>query len=49
MFVVFVVCNGNLKYIKGWVDLMCKGIDVVIFNLFSLGLVKWNVLVVYGV
>jgi sulfate transport system substrate-binding protein len=46
--VVFAVRNGNPKHIKGWNDLVRKGVDVVTPNPFSSGSAKWNVLAAYG-
>lgn len=47
--VMFVVCVGNLKNIRDWDDLLCLGIEVIMFSLLSLGFVKWNLLVFYVV
>jgi sulfate/thiosulfate-binding protein len=46
--VVFVVRDGNPKKIRGWSDLVRKGIDVVTPNPFTSGGARWNVMAAYG-
>jgi sulfate transport system substrate-binding protein len=46
--VVFAVRNGNPKHIKGWADLVKRGVQVITPNPFSSGSAKWNVLAAYG-
>src|SRR6266496_410444 len=46
--VVFVVRDGNPKHIKGWGDLVKKGIEVITPNPFTSGGARWNVMAAYG-
>jgi len=46
--VVFVVREGNPKHIKGWDDLVRKGIQVVTPNPISSGGARWNIMAAYG-
>jgi sulfate/thiosulfate transport system substrate-binding protein len=46
--VVFAVRDGNPKHIRGWNDLIRKGVSVVTPNPFSSGSAKWNILAAYG-
>jgi sulfate/thiosulfate transport system substrate-binding protein len=46
--VVFVVRDGNPKHIRGWSDLVRKGVDVVTPNPFTSGGARWNVMAAYG-
>jgi sulfate/thiosulfate-binding protein len=46
--VVFVVRDGNPKHIKGWGDLVKRGIQVITPNPFTSGGARWNVLAAYG-
>ena len=46
--VVFAVRNGNPKHIKGWNDLIRRGVQVITPNPFSSGSAKWNILAAYG-
>jgi sulfate transport system substrate-binding protein len=46
--VVFVVRDGNPRKIRGWSDLVRKGIDVVTPNPFTSGGARWNVMAAYG-
>jgi sulfate/thiosulfate transport system substrate-binding protein len=46
--VVFAVRDGNPKHIKGWKDLLRRGVEVVTPNPFSSGSAKWNVMAAYA-
>jgi len=46
--VVFVVRNGNPKHIKGWNDLVRKGVQVVTPNPIASGGARWNIMAAYG-
>ncbi len=46
--VVFVVRDGNPKKIRGWSDLVRKGIEVITPNPFTSGGARWNVMAAYG-
>jgi sulfate transport system substrate-binding protein len=46
--VVFVVREGNPEGIRGWSDLVRKGVEVVTPNPFTSGGARWNVMAAYG-
>ncbi|MDX6439006.1 MAG: sulfate/thiosulfate transport system substrate-binding protein [Gaiellaceae bacterium] len=46
--VVFVVREGNPDGIRGWNDLVRKGVEVVTPNPFTSGGARWNVMAAYG-
>jgi sulfate/thiosulfate-binding protein len=46
--IVFAVRPGNPKRIKGWVDLIKPGVQVITPNPFASGNGKWSVLAAYG-
>jgi len=46
--VVFVVRDGNPKHIKGWNDLIKRGVQVLTPNPFTSGGARWNVMAAYG-
>jgi sulfate/thiosulfate transport system substrate-binding protein len=46
--VVFVVRDGNPRHIKGWNDLLRKGVQIVTPNPFQSGGARWNIMAAYG-
>ena len=45
--VVYGLRNGNPKKIKGWNDLVKRGVGAVTVNPFTGGIAKWNILAAY--
>jgi sulfate/thiosulfate-binding protein len=46
--VVLAVRKGNPKHIKGWDDIVKKGVEVITPNPFTSGGAKWNLMAAYG-